>query len=94
MFVNNHSFGIINFYTPNDVERSLLWWWIADSLPPTNWVLCDNFNIVEDIFDKEGLIHFRWIIGEREAWFYLHNKLVIFYPNTDCRHRQGIWHTY
>ena len=33
--INNHSFGVINVYTSNDaMERSQMWAWLANNLPP------------------------------------------------------------
>lgn len=57
--INNHSFGIVNVYASNDaMERSQLWCWMADNLPPTTWVMCGDFNIVELASDKEGVFPF------------------------------------
>ena len=37
--INNHSFGIANVYASNDVvERSQLWCWMANNLPPATWL--------------------------------------------------------
>ncbi len=37
--INNHSFGVINVYASNNVvERSQMWAWLADNLPPTTWL--------------------------------------------------------
>lgn len=64
----NYYFGIVNIYAPNDVvDRSHLWHWLADHLPPATWVFCGDFNMVELASDKEGLLAFRWATGEREA---------------------------
>jgi exonuclease III len=84
--LHNHSFGVINVYAPNDaVERSQLWYWLADNLPPATWVMCGDFNMVELATDKEGLLPFRWTAGEREAWYHMRNKLGLFDPNTNRR---------
>ena len=66
--IKNHSFGVINVYASIDVvERSQMWAWLADNLPPATWVMCGDFNMVEVVFDKEGIFPFHWIAGEREA---------------------------
>ena len=55
----NYSFGIVNIYAPNDaVERSHLWRWLSNSLPPTTWIFCGYFNMVELAIDKVGLLPF------------------------------------
>ena len=83
--ISNHSFGVINVYASNDVvERSQLWVWLANNLPPSMWVMCGDFNMVEVASDKEGILPFRWRVGEREAWYYMRNKLSLFDPNANC----------
>ena len=80
----NHSFGIVNVYAPNDViECSHLWRWLANHLLPATWILYGDFNMVELAIDKVGLLPFQWIAREREAWFYMRNKLGLFYPNVN-----------
>lgn len=84
--IDNHSFGIANIYASNDVvERSLLWRWIADSLPIATWLVYGDFNMVEMDEDKEGVFPFWWIAGECEAWYYMGNKLGLFDPNMGHR---------
>lgn len=56
--VNYHSFGIINIYASNDVERSLWWKWIIDSLPTATWVTCEDCNVVDMAYDKDGTFPF------------------------------------
>ena len=65
---NNNSFGVINVYASNEVvERAQMWAWLAENLPPATWVMCGDFNIIEVASNKEGILPFRWIVGEREA---------------------------
>lgn len=91
----NHSFGIVKLYAPNDaVERSHLWHWLADHLLPGTWVFCGDFNMVELAIDKAGLLPFQWKTREREAWFYMRNKLGLFDPNAHHHHSSGVWHTW
>ena len=83
--INNHSFGVVNAYASNDiVERSQLWDWMAKNLPLATWVMCGDFNMVEVASNKDGILTFHWTTREREAWYYIHNKLGLFYPNTNC----------
>ena len=60
-----------------------MWAWLADNFPPATWVMCGDFNMVEVASDKEGILPFHWTAGEREAWYYMHNKLGLFDPNTN-----------
>ena len=71
-----------------------MWAWLADNLPPTTWVMCGDFNMVEVASDKEGILPFRWTSGEREAWYYMRNKLGLFDPNANRRQGSGVWHTW
>ena len=50
--------------------------------------------MVEVASNKEGILPFCWIAGEREAWYYMHNKLGLFDPNTNRRYGSGVWHTW
>ena len=66
--INNHSFQVINVYAFNDaMERSEMWSWLTNNLPPTTWVICGDFNMVEVASNKDGILPFHWIAGEREA---------------------------
>ena len=66
--INNHSFGVINVYASNDaMERSQMWTWLVDNLPPTTWVMCGDFNMVEVASNKDYILPFHWTGGEREA---------------------------
>jgi len=76
-------FGLINIYASNDAhDRWSLWSWLAFSLPLAAWVLCGDFNMVEKFVDKQSHNPFRWNLGEREAWFFLKNKLSLYDPNS------------
>ena len=58
--INNHSLGVVNVYASNDaVERCQMWAWLADNLPPTTWVMCGDFNMVEVAFDQDDIFPFR-----------------------------------
>jgi hypothetical protein len=68
MSFQNHSFGIVNVYAPYYVvDHSHSWHSMASYLPLAIRVLCGDFNMVELATDKEGLLPFRWIVGERQA---------------------------
>lgn len=68
--INNHSFGVVNVYASNDaMERSQLWIWMANNLPPATWVMCGDFNMVELASDKDDILPFCWTAGERESWY-------------------------
>lgn len=67
---------------------------MEDSLPLGTWVVCEDFNMVEMASEKECNLHFQWIVGEREAWYYMHNKLGLFYLNAHSHHSSGIQHTW
>ena len=57
--INNHSFRVINVYASNDaMERSQMWAWLDDNLPPTTWVKRGDFNMVEVASDKDGIFPF------------------------------------
>lgn len=57
--IDNHSIGIVNVYSPNDVvDRSHLWCWIAENLPPATWVMCGDFNMVEVVTNKDKILPF------------------------------------
>ena len=49
-----------------------------------------DFNMVELATDKEGILPFRWIAGEQEAWYYMRNKLGFFDPNAHRRQPGGV----
>lgn len=53
-----------------------------------------DFNMVEMAYDKDGILPFKWAVGEREVWFYMHNKLGFFDPNIGRRHSHSLWHTW
>ena len=40
---------------------------MADNLPLATWVMCGDFNMVEVASDKDDILPFHWIAGEREA---------------------------
>ena len=66
--INSHYFGVVYGYASNDaMERSQLWAQIDDNLPPTTWVMCGDFNVVEVAFDKDVIFPFHWTTREREA---------------------------
>lgn len=89
--IDNLSIGIVNVYAPNDVvDRSYLWHWIVDNLPPATWVMCGDFNMVEVVTDKDEILSFCWTTGEQEAWYYMRNKLGLFNPNTNRRRPSGV----
>ena len=50
--------------------------------------------MVEVASDKECILPFHWTVGEREAWYYMHNKLGLFDPNTNRRQGCGVSHTW
>ena len=80
--ISRKPFGIINIYASNDAhDRKTLWRWLALSLPLATWILCGDFNMVDKYFDKKSHSPMRWNIGEREAWFFMKNKLSLFDPN-------------
>ena len=57
--IYNHSFGVVNVYASNDVvERTQLWGWMANNLPPATWVMCGDFNMVELASDKDDILSF------------------------------------
>ena len=57
--INSHSFGVINVYASNDVvERSQMWAWLDDNLPPATWVMCGKFNMVEVASNKDDIFSF------------------------------------
>ena len=56
--------------------------------------MCGDFNIVEVASDKDDIFPFRWTAGEREAWYYMHNKLDLFYPNNNRCQDGGVWHSW
>ncbi len=49
--------------------------------------------MVEVVFDKDDILPFCWRGGERQAWYYMCNKLVLFYPNANHDQDSGVWHT-
>lgn len=76
-------FGIIDIYTSNKThDKGVLWQWYALSLPPTVWLMRGDFNMVEKTYEKFILIPNRCAIGEREAYFFMKNKLGLSNPNT------------
>lgn len=46
--------------------------------------------MVEIAYDKDGTLPFRWVASEREAWFYMSNKLGLFDPNIDHHHSHSL----
>ena len=56
--------------------------------------MCGDFNMVEVASNKDDIFPFRWTIGEREAWYYMRNKLGLFDPNNNRHQAGGVWHTW
>ena len=89
--INNHSFGVVNVYASNDVvERAQFQTWLADNLAAATWVMCGDFNMVEVASDKDNILPFCWIAREREAWYYMYNKLGLFDPNNNRLQDGGV----
>lgn len=50
------SFGVVNIYAPNSPrDRAILWRDLCETLPMENWILCGNFNMIEDKIDASGV---------------------------------------
>ena len=71
-----------------------MWGWLAENLPPATWVMCGDFNMVEVASHKDDFFSFRWTAGEREPWYYMHNKLDLFDPNINHYQDSRVWHTW
>lgn len=51
--INNTSVGVKKIYALNDYrERALLWEWLSNNLPNSNWIFMGDFNMIENIQDK------------------------------------------
>ena len=50
--------------------------------------------MIEVASEKDGILPLRWTTGEREAWYYMRDKLGLFDPNTNHRQGSGVWHTW
>ena len=50
--------------------------------------------MVEVASNKESIFPFHWKTREREAWYYMCNKLGLFDPNNNCHQNGGVWHTW
>lgn len=76
--INGKPFVIINIYASNfALDRCNLWRWLAMNLLEATWILCGDFNMVEKGTDKKSFSPMRWCVGEREAFYFLKNKLSL-----------------
>lgn len=75
-------FSFINIYISNHaLDRCALWWWIAMNVLMATWILYRYFNMVEKASDKKIIFLIRWVSGEREAFYFIKNKLSLYNPN-------------
>ena len=61
--------------------KNNLWWWMINEPLTTPWIVCGDFNKVENQEDKEGESTKRMLSYEKEAWRVLKACLRIYEPN-------------
>lgn len=67
-FLNKRSFWIVNIYVSNNrLDKYILWNWLALSLPQAIWLLCGNFNMIENPDNKVYCLPMCWCFGEWDA---------------------------
>jgi hypothetical protein len=57
--LDGHNMRLANIYALYDIVERATWSWLANNLSKANWLICNDFNMVEVVeeLDKEALAH-------------------------------------
>lgn len=77
---DNSTFGFCSIYASNDYqERGVMWEWFA-KLKDIPWLLGGDFNMVNNVQDKQGGNKVKWKGVERIHWERMVNKMRLTDP--------------